>query len=189
MAFSVTPYPSDIKGLGRKVRVALGQLGEPVPEGSRLSLLEPIPVYSGRSARLGNSLTKFVHPSGRRAIVLDDGRPIALLDLPANPEHSSKPLSIRGHDAARALFSALREAEQLPNRENTELEVRFVIFHSLSVTALWLMSEHSVFIPTRVGSADRPKPMTFSEPDFIKLLRRCRQRLRRHKSTSGAVNR
>lgn len=148
-------------------------MAEPVAADLRLAVLSPIPVSAGHSFRRGVSVAKLVRRTGWRAVVTDGGKPVALLDL-----NDSRPLSIRGAEAAHAMVRVLEEGERAAGAAEARYKLRFVAFHSLFVTALWLSGRKSLFIPTRIGVKGRPRPRAYSEIEFLELLKRREQKKR-----------
>ena len=168
----VDPYPGKLEGLGGFVLRALRSLGEPPPADARLSVLSPIPVSAGRSFRANATVASLVRRTGWRAVVTAGGKPAALLDL-----SEKGPTSVRGAGAAWAMAGVLEEAAQSAAAGKGDYKLRFVVFHSLFVTALWLFSRGPLFIPTRIGGKGRPRPRVYSETEFLHLLRRRTQKM------------
>lgn len=175
MALRVDAYPSKFAGLGAFVMQGLQALGEPASVDAPLSVLSPIPVSAGLGFRPRTTVAKLVRRTGWRALVMAGETPVALVDL-----NEKGPLSVRGADAARAMLRVLEEAGRAPGTMEVSYKLRFVVFHSLFVTALWLFSRKSLFIPTRVGNTGRPGPKVYSEAEFLQLLRRRDQKMHPH---------
>jgi len=172
MPFRIEKYETGFQGIGATVALALKQLGEPLPTNPSLSVLNPIPVYASRGSILGSAVGKLVRRTGWRSIVMSNATPVALVDLPQKATESPRPTSIRGHDAAAALLRVLHEADRVPGLAKTAYVLRFIVFPSLFVTALWLSSRKPLFIPTRIGSHGRPLPTVYTESNFLALLER-----------------
>jgi hypothetical protein len=175
VTLQVDAYPGNFAGLGGFVARALRELAQPPAAGAHLSVLSPIPVSAGHGFRTGASVAKLVRRTGWRAVVMNGEKPVALVDLKDN-----RPLSVRGADASRAMVRVLQEADHASRAAGGRYKLRFVVFHSLFVTALWLSGRKSLFIPTRVGGKGRPRPHVYAELDFLRLLKRREQKMHRH---------
>jgi hypothetical protein len=178
VTISVTKYKGSLTTLGEFIRSGLTQLAEPVVDSQPLAVLSPVPVYACRKRVSKKPIDMQVRQTGWRTVVMNRTKPIAVLDLPKNERRP--PVSIRGRNSAEAFFGVLKKADRIAKSDSTPHQVRFVVFHPLFVTALWLSGRKSLFIPTRIDSGKRPKPKEYSESQFLKLLQSRDREMHRH---------
>jgi len=169
VTLSVVQFRSTLENLGHPIRSALRQLAEPIADSQALAALSPIPVYASPKRITPKPIVKQVRQTGWRAVVMAGSKPVALLDL-AKADRQPRLVSIRGRDAAKAFLGVLKKADRIAKTHRKSYQIRFVMFHPLFVTALWLSGRKSLFIPTRIDSKGRPRPKEYSEMQFLNLL-------------------
>jgi len=169
VAISVERYRGTLSDLDVYLRSALRQLAQPISDAERLSVLSPVPVYSCEKRISARPVEKQVRRTGWRTIVLAEGRAAALLDL-AKDTRQAYPVSVRGVNAAEAFLRVLRKADRTAKQRARSYRLRFVVFHPIFVTALWLVGRRALFIPTRIDAGKRPSPKTYTESQFRRLL-------------------
>lgn len=172
VTLSTREYRGSLDGVYEHVKIALANLGEANELRDELSLIGPLPVYVLDAHQVVRN--KFVvnrsRPDSWRALVLSGKEPVACVDLP--PGNSSRTPAVRGSEAANALLKALKLAEYGEGSPN-HYDVRIVQLPRLFVTALWLESQVSAFIPTRAGERERPPILALQRLDFVALVRNC----------------
>jgi hypothetical protein len=172
MSVTVKRFRGDLCSLGPLIRTSLERLGEVPQKGIPMQLVGPIPVYAANAVRLVSGQGQPFRQTGWKGLVLSGETPIACVDIHDARGHTERKrlVSVRGADAAKALYAALAIAETRADRERQKYEARFVGIPRLFVTAVWMFAKTSFFVPTRTGSGPRKKPRVLTGSAFVRLV-------------------
>lgn len=178
--------------LGPHVAAALEGLGEPLKNNSELTLHGPFPLYVGNPARFSQGETrKGVTMTGWRALVTSNGEPIASVNIAEKKNGAGRLLfDVRGAQAAVALCNALKAAQDWLDESGSRVEVRFLTFPSLFITAVWLHGNKTCFVPTRLNESGRPEPRAMTRVELMRIVAQERRRhslMRRAGVSRGAL--
>lgn len=171
MALTVQPYPGNLIGLADSVEGALYTFDD-TSEATRglidqqLALHGPFPVYTSRPDNIeddqkadGSVLTE---RTGWRALVTAEERPVVLVDIVFGSDGVER-FNLRGPEAANAFGRLLRLATAHIDGD-AAFDVRWFTVPDVYVSALWLASPDSIFLPSRLGSTVRVEGQEMSWP-------------------------
>ncbi|MBN3787987.1 hypothetical protein [Burkholderia sp. Ac-20353] len=158
--------------LGPHVAAALEALGEQLKDSSELMLHGPFPLYVGNPARFSHGETrKGVRMTGWRALVTSNGKPVASVNIAEKENGSGRLLfDVRGAQAAVALCNALKVAQDWLDESGSRVEVRFLTFPSLFITAVWLHGNKTCFVPTRLNANGRPEALVMTRIELMQIV-------------------
>ncbi len=169
MAITSEIFDGALPGLSEALSTALLTLGgdgdgtSNLLDGAEPELLGPFAAYSA-DARVfletGNA-----ERVGWRGLLLQDEGPIAVVDVHQGKDGQPS-YGFRGQEPAAALATALRQAQHYEDGD-AHYRVRWITLPEIYVTALWLVGDTTFFIPTRLGSAERPDIKALSAEDFL----------------------
>jgi len=155
MAFSFDIFDGDLPDLPDALAASLPAIG--LEEFDFTDSLAPVLV--GPFASYSADPRTFVgdgtaERSGWRGLITRGDAPIATVDVSLSG--TDKPgLGFHGKESAEALAAALTLAQSL-DADERQFEMRCLILPEIYVETLWLVGPTTLFIPTRMGSAQRP---------------------------------
>jgi hypothetical protein len=129
-------------------------------DGAPFTLVGPFPAYSLDPRAFVADQLDASKETGWRALVLRGETSLALADITLNRD-GFPAFAFRGAEPAAALHDALQEASQLNERAGN-VDVRWLSITDVYVTTLWLEGRERLFVPTRLGRAERVKPEVIS---------------------------
>lgn len=192
MGLALQPYPGPLDGLAESLDASLRSLDDTQDlaaglAGRELEAVGPLPVYSidpDEVERAAEEPGLFAaQRTGWRALVTDGGEPLSVSEVSFTMD-GTELFEIRGREAAKAFFATLRLSLEFAE-DPTPYEVRWLAVPDVYVSALWLRSRRSLFIPSRLGSADRPEPRVTPWPELRQTILRLIEQARRQPDVPG----
>lgn len=177
MALDVQTYPGKFNGLAENLLPSLQAFQESrsfvadIVRGSpevvgpvRIYVLDPDDVVANDD----DGAILLARRSGWRALINFNNEPLSLAEI-SFASDGAELYSIRNREAATAFHAMLRRSLDFVE-EPGRFDVRWLSIPDVYVSALWLAAERSVFIPARLGSAERPGVVTTSWTELRELV-------------------
>lgn len=170
MAISSEIFDGELPGLEEALSAALPVLDSQFAEGllaGATNLIGPFTSYSADPRDFVQQ--REASPDGWRGLVVNGDAPLALVDV-FKGELETPSYGFRGSDAAGAMAAALRIAQRFED-DDRHYTVRWLSLPEIYVTALWLIGPTTLYIPTRLGSSERPTIEPIAEDAFIATVK------------------
>ncbi|MEO5578544.1 MAG: hypothetical protein ABIR25_05775 [Sphingomicrobium sp.] len=169
MSLTFQPFPFELSGLAEWVVETAKREITVAREPADISIIEPLPAYYADARRFILEGPEAATRTGWRTIVLASDQPISLLDIglsrAGEPQYAT-----RDGASAVALEQALLMAARAGSRE--DYEVRWLSLADIYVTTVWLEGEKQLFIPTRLGGAERVEAKILNLSELQELVDR-----------------